>query len=149
MKSLRAGFTLLEMVLVLLIMGIIFTMVIPSIGSMGQDPEEGQPWKELAELLRSSQKMALERAVTVRMVLDPQTGVYHVDSIGATGSGPVYDGTLALGMNMTVEADSIRARFSFRPDGSAYSDSLIVRSSGHATKLHLDPYTGEVLIEER
>jgi hypothetical protein len=83
------------------------------------------------------------------MVLDPETGIYHVDSIGATGSGLVYEGTLELGMNMTVEADSIRAKFSFKPDGSAFADSLIVRASGYATKIYLDPFTGEVKIEER
>jgi prepilin-type N-terminal cleavage/methylation domain-containing protein len=145
----RTGFTLLEMVLVLLIMGIVFAMVIPSIGTLGRDPEEGQSWKQLADLLRSSRVLALENGVTVKLVLDPVTGNYRVDSTGARGAGLVEEGQLDVGLNMTIIADSTRAKFSFRPDGSAFSDSLIMRASGYATKVSVDPFTGEVKIEDR
>jgi general secretion pathway protein H len=145
----RSGFTLLEMVLVLLIMGIVFAMVIPSMSSMGSDPEEGQSWKELADLLRSSRVLALENGVTVKLMLDPQSGAYRVDSTGARGAGIVREGQIEVGLNMSIYADSARARFSFRPDGSAFSDSLIMRASGYATKISVDPFTGEVKIEDR
>ena len=145
----RAGFTLLEMVLVLLIMGIVFAMVVPSMNSLGGDPEEGQPWKELADLLRSSRNMALENGVTVKLALDSETGLYRVDSSGARGAGLVHEGKLDMGMNFSLESDSVRARFAFRSDGSAFSDSLIVRSSGYATKIWVHPFSGEVLIEDR
>lgn len=139
----------MEMVLVLLIMAVLFAMVIPSMGSIGQDPEEGQPWKEIADLLRSSRNLALEKAVTVRMVIDPETGLYRIDSVGARGSGMVDRGELSLGINMTVSSDSTRVKFAFRPDGSAFADSLIIRSSGYATKIWVETFTGEVRIEER
>ena len=145
----RSGFTLIEMVLVLLIMGIVFAMVVPSLDSIGGDPEEGQPWKEVADLLRSSRNVALEHAVTVKLVLDPNTGRYRVDSTGARGAGIVWEGELALGIAVALEADSARARFSFRPDGSAFADSLIVRGGGSATWMSLDPFSGEVLFAER
>ena len=145
----RSGFTLLEMVLVLLIMGIVFAMVIPSIGSLGHDPEEGMSWKELATLLRSSRVLALENAVTVKLVLDPETGYYQIDSTGARGAGSVMSGQLTVGMNADLRSDSARARFAFRPDGSAFGDSLILSSSGYVTKISLDPFTGEVKIEDR
>ena len=145
----RAGFTLIEMVLVLLIIGIIFAMVVPSLGSLGHDPEEGMAWKELVTLMRSSRVLALEKGVTVKMVLDPETGNYRVDSTGARGAGIVEEGQLTVGLNMTMVADSARAKFSFRPDGSAFSDSLIMRASGYATKISVDPFTGEVKIEDR
>jgi prepilin-type N-terminal cleavage/methylation domain-containing protein len=145
----RRGFTLMEMVLVLLILGIIFVMVVPSVTSIGRDPEEGKPWKEIADLLRSSRDLALKNAVTVRLVLDPQSGRYQADTAGARGGGLAYEGELSVGMAMYVEADSARAKFVFRPDGSAFADSLIVRQMGYATKVWVDPYTGEVLIEDR
>lgn len=145
----RSGFTLLEMVLVLLIMGIIFAMVVPSMASFGNDPEEGQPWKEFAELLRSSRSVALENAVTVRMVLDPYSGLYRVDSSGARGAGLVYEGSLQFAMSMSIESDSTRAKFSFHPDGSSFADSLIFRSFGYATKIWVNPFSGKVVIEDR
>jgi prepilin-type N-terminal cleavage/methylation domain-containing protein len=145
----RRGFTLLEMVLVILIMGIVFALAVPAMGGLGSDPEEGESWKELVDLMRSSRILALENAVTVRMVLDPETGLYSVDSVGPRGAGLVQEGKLLVGLNMSMYADSARVKFTFRPDGSAFSDSLIVRSSGYATKLSVEPFTGRVLIEDR
>lgn len=145
----RKGFTLLEMVLVLLIVGIVLAMTVPAMGGLGQDPEEGAPWKEIADLLRSSRNLALENAVTVKLVLDPEYGLYRVDSAGPRGAGLVAEGRLIVGLNMQVFADSLRAKFAFHPDGSAFSDSLIVSSSGFATKLSVDLFTGEVKIEDR
>jgi prepilin-type N-terminal cleavage/methylation domain-containing protein len=146
---LRRGFTLIEMILVLIIVGVVFAMVVPAMGSIGRDPEEDKPWREIAELLRSSRHMALENAVTVRLVMDPVSGLFRVDSSGARGAGLVEEGQLDVGLNMSIYADSTRARFAFRPDGSAFSDSLIIRSSGFETKLYIDPFSGEVKIEER
>jgi prepilin-type N-terminal cleavage/methylation domain-containing protein len=145
----RRGFTLIEMVLVLIIIGVVFAMVVPAIGSIGRDPEEGKPWKEIADLLRSSRQLALENAVTVKLVMDPLNGYFRIDSNGARGAGLVEEGQLDVGLNMSIYADSSRARFAFRPDGSAFSDSLIIRSSGFETKLHVDPFSGQVKIEER
>ena len=145
----RRGFTLIEMVLVLIIIGVVFAMVVPNIASIGRDPEEGKPWKEIADLLRSSRQMALENAVTVRLVMDPINGYFRVDSSGARGAGLVEEGQLDIGLNLSIYADSSRAKFAFRPDGSAFSDSLIIRSSGFETKLFVDPFSGEVKIEER
>jgi hypothetical protein len=50
---------------------------------------------------------------------------------------------------VSLEADSARVRFTFRPDGSVFGDSITVRGQYGASLVTVDRWTGAVRIDAR
>jgi len=143
----RRGFTLWEMALVLLVLAIATALAIPAFARLGQpDDADARAADELLRLLRASRRAAVEHGATVTLVVDPATGRYRADSVGAAGSGPLAEGTLALGADGALDTELPRLRWIFRSTGAALADTVRVRDAradGGSLLVRVDPWSGE------
>lgn len=101
-----------------------------------------RPTESLLALLSAMRRTAVERGVTVTLVLDPATGRFRADSAGAAGRGVLADSALAVASSRTLVADGGRARFVFHASGEAAADSMIVRDGQARMLVLVDPRTG-------
>jgi prepilin-type N-terminal cleavage/methylation domain-containing protein len=143
----RRGFTLIEMIVVLIILSIVMEFSVPAMLRMGTTPQTATD--DLALLFRSARAAALAHGVPVRVIIDPESGEYRADTLGTDVTGPIAEGTLDSPIGRTIETDSARVRFTFLPSGIAYGDSLIVRADGVSVKVTVDPLTGVFRVEPR
>lgn len=147
----RRGFTLWEMGLVLLLMGIATLIAIPAFTRLGapntDEPAEGPA--ELLRLLRASRQAAIAHGVTVTLLVDPETGRYRADSSGAAGTGLLAADTLALGRVGALDTELPRLRYVFRPTGAALGDTVRVRGRDGAVLVAVDAWSGEARADAR
>jgi Tfp pilus assembly protein FimT len=119
-KRARAGFTLVEAVLVLVLAGILVGIAIPRFTAVRQSLHLDTAAQQLAGDLRRLQVEAIKRNQSLRMA---KTGAstYTVDSIGAR----TLDGSVTFGL---TSMDSIRMR-SFGPPATGAA-TFILTSNG-------------------
>lgn len=145
----RAGFTLIEMIVVLMIVSIITWLTAPALmRAVSPHANDGEA-TALAALLRSARREAIARGVVVALTVDPAGARYRADSIGARGVGLFGEGDIALDEGVALETDSARVRFTFRPDGSVFGDSVTVRGRDGAVLVSMDRWTGAIRIDAR
>jgi prepilin-type N-terminal cleavage/methylation domain-containing protein len=143
MKQTRRGFTLIELSIVMAIMAIAAAVVIPQlIGADFGNHQAALPGDQLMVLMRDSRKMAIQFQQTVTVRLDPQSGLYQVDTSGGNGTGMWNTGTLPMSAFESMSTDLQRLSFVFRPNGAAYGDSVIVRGGAGSAMITVDPWGG-------
>ena len=144
----RGGFTLWEMAMVLAVMSVAAIMVAPALTRLGEAPPARTADSVLA-LLRDARKAAIERNTMVTLHLDPVSGHFRADTSGVNGTGPLAEGTLALGATETLETTLPRLRYIFRPTGAAIADTVRVRGFGEAVLVSVDPWSGVARTDAR
>ncbi len=141
----KRGFTLVEVLLVLVILGITATVAVPAFGRLTARDEAAESSRELLELLRKVRGTAIDRGVATTLTLDPGTGRYWVSAGSKDGREDLAAGTLSLTTQLTLATRAPRVRWTFAPTGAAYGDSVFVRGpSGLAVVVGADPWTGEL-----
>jgi prepilin-type N-terminal cleavage/methylation domain-containing protein len=145
----RAGFTLIEMVIVMIIIAIVADVTIPAMLRLGV--QQTTSADELHALLQNARSAALTRGMPVRVVIDAQTGEYRADTLGSGGTGPIAAGTLDVmsGVSFVTDSLSSRIRFTFLPSGVAFGDSVMVQGLDGLMKVTVDPLTGVFRGERR
>ena len=85
-SAFRGGFTLIEIVVVLIILGMVLALVGPTIG-------KGKPRAEnaLAALVRTARATAIQRGEVVQLDIEP-SGEWHVSGLGGSASDPITGG---------------------------------------------------------
>jgi len=139
----RRGFTLLEMIIVLVIIGIVGIAVVPSL-VRAPAVDTAAAAAPVVEMLRAAQHAAADSGRAVRVDVDPATGRYIARFRNTESDAPLATGTLALTSGARLTADSVRAIFLFDPTGAATGDSLLVEGSGRDIMVSVDRWTGDV-----
>lgn len=145
----RGGFTLIEMIVVLIIVGILAWLTAPAMMRVASPYAHDGQAAPIAALLRSGRREAIERGLVVSMTIDAVAAKYRADSIGVRGAGLLGEGDIAMDEGVALETDSLRVRFTFRPDGSVFGDSIIVRGRYGGSVLSVDRWTGAIRIDAR
>jgi type II secretion system protein H len=142
------GFTLIELVVVMVILGIAAAVVVPAFARLDEEPAGTRAAHRLAALVRSARSLALRRGERVSLVVAPAADRYFVRS-EATGDS-LAAGTIDLPRTVTVTAESAGGtRFEFDAAGRGSGGSLIVREGAAVRAIEVDPWTGEVASDER
>ena len=146
MRGVCAGFTLVEVIIVLAIMGIIGAVTAPSLVRLGRQDELTASAGEVARVLRSARMAALERAVPVSVIIEPAARKYLVKTEADDGQLTLAEGTMALPPGVTLLSERPRVRFAFTRLGSAAPESLMVTGGGGAAVVGVERWSGEVYV---
>jgi prepilin-type N-terminal cleavage/methylation domain-containing protein len=84
----RRGFTLLEVIVVLLLMALATALVAPAIGS-----RQPRPRDELAALLQTARLVAVRRGEVITVTV-AASGQWRLDGDASTADGPIASGQL-------------------------------------------------------
>lgn len=137
----RRGYTLLEMSIVLAILSVAATLVVPALVDLGATPPH-RTGDALLTLLHASRQAAIDRNVTVALVIDPVTGKFEVDSTGLSGAGELAEGQIDLALTEALVTDLPRLQYTFRPNGAAMGDTVRVRGTDSSLVVSVDPWNG-------
>jgi hypothetical protein len=141
------------MVVVLLILGVIAAATVPALGSLGEEWTSSESaGQEIAQLLSSSRRTALNHGVAVEAVLDPVRRAYWVeveDVQGPSEDSPIdHVGKLDLQPEVRFVGESIPYRFRFDRLGSGHGPVIYLEDkSGSRATVSLASWTGEPLVE--
>ena len=143
----RLGFTLIEMIVVLIVIAVTAGLIAPAMMRMSGVSTDDSESAPLAALLRSARRQALEGGSVVTVIIDPKEARYRADTTGPRGAGLLGEGELAFEPGVSLESDSLRVRFTFRPDGSVFGDTLMVHGSMGSSRVSVDRWTGAIRVE--
>jgi len=141
MKASRAGFTLWELTMVLLILTITAALAAPAIARLGSEQPSGAADRVLG-LLHDARKVAIDRHVMTILRIDPKTMRYQLDTVGVSGMGMFADGRLELEMTQTLVTDLARLQYFFQPTGAAFADTVVVHGGERPLTVRVDSWSG-------
>jgi type IV fimbrial biogenesis protein FimT len=144
----RRGFTLLEMIVVLAIMGVAAGLVAPALVSFGAQQPAGSADALLA-LLRDARLFAIQHNDLVTLRLDPTTLEYEADTSGVFGTGVLAMGKLDLGGALSLSTDQPRLRYVFQPTGAAFADTVLIHGGDRAQWVGVDSWSGVASAQAR
>ncbi len=144
----RRGFTLVEVVVMLAILGLTAAAVAPALGRLGTEPT-GSAAREFAGDLRSARRTAIERGRAATVSTVPGTGRYTVERDARDGDGPPEVDVRDLPDDARFAASEPPARIRFSPLGVATAGRVSIRAAGRRTVVSVDRWTGGVRVERR
>jgi type II secretion system protein H len=146
MKLRRAdsrGFTLIEMLIVIVILAIVSAVTVPALRS-GPDDAMTSSAKVLTTLMQRSRQTAVERGQTLSLVVDAENARYWATIVSPGNPDSVVSyGPIELAAGATLSADEARSRYVFAPSGAATGSPIVVRLDSRAAVITLDQWTGD------
>lgn len=142
------GFTLVEILVVLAILGITAAAVVPALARATTDDDVARAARDFERVAVAARTTALERATPVDVTVIPESGRYWVRLLDDGGT-TIDSGTIVLDHGTRLRSLVSRPRMRFGPLGTADGDSLIVLGGGGARALVLDRWTGGIRVEPR
>lgn len=138
----RAGFTLIELVVVIAILGVTFAVAIPSFTNRDRSGRADAA-NTIARLLERARNNAAEQAREMRVTIAPADARVWIYSNNFAGT-PDTSFTLPLPAGTTLSATSPRVQFVFDASGRARGDQLLIESNGARIAITVDPFSGDV-----
>ena len=143
-RCVRAGFTLVEMIVVLAILGVVAGVSVPAIRDLRAADPLAQATSETARLLARTRQTAVERAAAMRITLDPVSRRYRVRTLaGDAASDSVTADSLSLPDGVMFDKGAGRLTLSFAATGEARGDTIILRWQDRVATVAVDPWTGD------
>jgi prepilin-type N-terminal cleavage/methylation domain-containing protein len=136
----RAAFTIIELVVVLVLIGIISAVVAPAIWNAAAPDSTNTLAAPLVSLLRSAQRTAAEQNEVVTVLINPGNNAYRAE-VARDGGTPI-SGTLPFPTQAHFITDSARLRIVFNPTGSVSADPLVLADAKNVAVIRIDPWTG-------
>lgn len=140
----QAGFTLLEMLAVLAVVGIAFTLLASGVGRGLASARERQATAELVQSLRQAHSLAVIEGRAVALQLDLRTRCYHLEQRPPRCLQP---GT-ALRVETAAGVAGEGAAIAFYPDGSSSGGNLQLSSAARHTRIDVSWLTGSVSLAQ-
>ena len=128
----RIGATVIEMVVVIALIGIMASVVAPSVVSSDQRTTGQSAVDRVDALIRFARATAIDHARRVTLVIDPATSQFWLDL-------PDTAGVLTLAEGVTLVSRARRVHIQIEPTGeAAISDALFVRQGESTVGVHVD-----------
>ena len=139
----RSGFTLIELVVVLLVLGIATAAVVPSLALRPSDTA-GEDAHVVMRLLRAARMGALDRGEAVTLDIQVSTGRYTSSLRRPDADSVIAEGTLPLAPGSQIKAHRATAAWTFGADGSVWGDTVRVGPPEAAVLVRIEPWTGTI-----
>ena len=144
----RNGFTLIELVIVIILLGIIAAVAIPKINTdAGQVPPAADI---VASDIQYTQMYAMTNNTSSCITLATNTATYNYAGTYAAGActGGATRNLASVGANVTISAGQTIAFNSLgEPYGLAAAATITVASGGNTKNITVSPYTGKVTVQ--
>ncbi|MGF1525321.1 MAG: GspH/FimT family pseudopilin [Candidatus Competibacterales bacterium] len=148
-RSFSRGFTLLELLVVLVIMGLASLVVPPVLSGIGDTLALKGGARQLAAGLRRARSQAVTQQRPVRLMVDLERRQFQLDAgrwIDLPAPGVA---TVALHTAQSEVLDDQRAGIRFFPDGSATGGHVVLDNGRLAYRVNVDWLTGRVDLQEQ
>ncbi len=132
------GFTLVEVIVVLLILSVSAAAVAPAIARRGDEMETALD--RVTGLMSDARRLAVSRAIRVQMTLQPD-GQFRIRRLDGDTLATLNQGRMALPPGVSLGTDRTLT-ITFGPEGGAMGDSIHLRDSTRSRRLALDRWTG-------
>jgi general secretion pathway protein H len=143
-----SGFTLLELLLVLVIVAVAAALVAPAIGSRFTSADPRQAIVQLRAAMELMRVRAIEEGKEEILVVAPEDGRYWHEGGGEEASVPPESGTLVARGRFTRETGEVE--FHFYPDGTNSGGEVRIEKprseGGKVYGLTLNPLLGTATI---
>ena len=137
MKRCRAGFTLVEVTVVLLLLSLMAAVAAPAFSALRHRRAIDDAASAVTRVLERTRSRALAHGVVMTLVIDPAT-------MRVWQERPDTTFVLSLPDECTMSAESLRARITFRADGTAAGETLTVKCGADAVAISADALNGAV-----
>ncbi|MEX1181765.1 MAG: GspH/FimT family protein [Gemmatimonadota bacterium] len=141
----RGGFTLIELVVVLLIVAVATAVTVPALLSEPVETELDAATHRIQDLFRIARDSAVRAGVPVTVTIDSATGAVWLGSETVDGGAVRAGGPLELPPGVGLQLSEARATFSFSPGGAAFADSLLLRAGTEERLITIDTWTGHMV----
>jgi prepilin-type N-terminal cleavage/methylation domain-containing protein len=139
----QAGFTLLELMAVLGLMGLLLGLVLPGLIRSWERESNRATLREFTTSLRTARSDAITRGLRVRLFLNLKTGRYRVE--GSPQEGALKGVSLTDARLVWQNPEKSQGYIAFYGDGSTSGGKLaLVEPSGRRYLLEVAPITGKV-----
>ncbi len=144
----QAGFTLLELLAVLALMGLLLGLTLPSLMHTWEREKHRAALRELTTALRTARSEAVTKSQTVRLFLNLQTGRYRLE--GAAREGALTGMRLSDARLVWQNLEKTQGYIAFYGDGSSSGGALtLIDATGRRYLLEVKPVTGKVSLESQ
>jgi general secretion pathway protein H len=139
----QAGFTLLELMAVLILMALLLGLVLPGLLHSWEREKNRATLRELTAALRTARSEAITRGGKVRLLLNLKTGHYRLE--GSTLEGILTGVSLTDARLVWDNPEKTQGYMVFFGDGSSSGGKLaLVEPTGRRYLLEVEPITGKV-----
>lgn len=141
------GFTLLEVVIVMVILALVYTLVVPSLNNRASGAELRVAARNVAAALRLTRSQAIEQQREATLILDVEKKHYEVPGVLAEQSLPEKVDVLLYTTQSEKQSEK-KGRIRFFPDGSSSGGHIKLKAETAGFKIAVDWLTGKVTLED-
>jgi general secretion pathway protein H len=139
----RAGFTIIEVVVVLLILAVAMAVTVPALQRERIDSDMDAALRVLDGLFRTARDSAVRGGVPVTLTIDSAT--LRVWMVRRGDEAPL-PAELPLPAGVRLQLAATRATFAFSPGGAVFADSLLLQDGLTERIITIDPWTGHAVL---
>lgn len=138
----RAGFTLLELVVVVLIVSVVAAATAPALLGTARDRDDGRGATAVEQLVDRARRTAVQGGEPVTVVIEPDGARFWVRVGEAAGPDELVEGVLPLASGERIVAATERVSLTFEPGGAVWGGPVVVQGDAGTTRIGADPWTG-------